>query len=251
MLEVERVMLQMQTYNLSLSYSEYLEVLENGIVYKRRKGSCLEMYGQVFCSLTALKQDYFNAGDCFIFLSQLLFGCRCSEVKTITTSINGHDLDVFIFSLKGTDDRVLSYDMRLPIIQTYMRLRSLVYKPPSYKSYYRSLLKASPNLYVNLNLNHLTTTHLVRHFYIQVLYYVFGLSRQEVTNMLCWKKDETIDSYIDQNIFKSLYKGGEHGNTIIKADLRVRHSHNCDNRSSRSNSPDRKKVKKKVNKKSI
>lgn len=204
-------MLRMNPYNLTLSFPDYLDTLKDGLPYTFKPPVCLDMYSKIFTLITAMKSDYFNAGDYYVFLSQLLFGCRISEVSSLVISKDDKRLLVNINSLKGTGDRSLSFTISLPVIKTYIRLSETVYGCPSYKSYYRSLLKANPNLYQGLDMPHLTSTHLARHFYIQVLYYVLGLTRDQVQNVLSWKRDDTLDSYIDQHIWKPFKVGGEYG----------------------------------------
>lgn len=225
-------------YGLTLSFPEYLDTLKDGLPYTVNSGVCLEMYSKIFFSLTDLKSDYFNAGDYYVFLSQLLFGCRISEVMTLDRVLTKTNLTVKINSLKGTGDRRLSFKTSLPVIKTYITLSDKVFNCPSYHSYYRSLLKANPNLYQRLEIPHLAATHLARHFYIQVLYYVFGLSRDQVKGVLSWKRNDTLDNYIDQHIWKSLKVGGEYGNLNNKHVERPRDSSGGSGSTSRGSSID-------------
>jgi len=216
MLDVEKKMSRFTQYPLRTSFEDYLATLSNAFSSGKVNGSCRAFYQEIFRWLTDMKLDYLNAGDMYMFLCQLLFGCRFSEVPFISTKVTGDSLCVDIISLKGTQNRFLLYSVSSPLITLFLSLGDTVFTLPSYKSYYQSLKRSCPNLYSRLEAPHLLATHLARHYFIQVLFYVLGLSKSKVIDILSWMRDDTINSYIDQKIWRKLNIRGSHDQFVNK-----------------------------------
>jgi len=218
-------MLRFSHSSYSLSFSDYIDVIYSTFVKKPVSGSCMSFYESIFDLLTNWKRDFFNNGDVYIFLCQLLLGCRFAEVSGLGFRRSDTSLVVTVRSLKGTQDRHISYSLSSPLLKTFLPLLNMSLTLPSYKSYYRSLQSSNPNLYSRFESGHLLASHLPRHFFVQVLFYVCSISKSEVQNILGWSRDDTIESYIDQNIWKPLNVGGvydRHSNIIGKTKQRNR-----------------------------
>ena len=207
MLTIEKVMKRFNPFAFNLSYSDYLVAI-NGFdppssVDKWQAG----LYSKILKRFLEFRASEFNVGDCYILLSQLLLGCRFSETLTIKWALAKNLLGVNVRCLKGKNTRNLLFPSHLPVVHDYVTLLGQDCTKPSYAAYCRSLVKSNPNFYRIISGSHLTVSHLARHFYVQSLYYVLCYSEKAVQERMCWESDETIDSYIDRDIWSKLNLG--------------------------------------------
>lgn len=190
--------------SIEISFDTYLEVL---IKYFNTTSANMKyhaFYSQIFARMTAFNKDYFRMADWYYFLTQLLFGIRAVEFKTLRCIVGKCSLELYILSAKGSVDRYLKFSLSSPLIKLYCNI--LLAKPilVEYKPYYRALKRANPNFYDNIDCTHLSVTHLTRHFLCQCLRYVLKLRRVDISRFFGWFNQHTINNYTDLSFWKGL-----------------------------------------------
>lgn len=140
-------------------------------------------------------------GDKYNFFYQFLSGCRFSEISLLRLTYSNDFTCLSWNTLKGG----LSRELRLPRHTSFgamlFSLREHSEIQTGFKYYYRHLIKYAPFLCYYAEQKHLTATHILRHFYIQCLYSCWGIPKKDITHIMGWAQDSTIESYIDSRLF--------------------------------------------------
>lgn len=205
--KIERNILRFSLYDMKLLYSEYVDILSKGFNSKSTNKKYYDYYKDVFIYMTGWKKDFFSLGNVRVFIIQLLTGCRYSEVESLVYNITDTEIIIHVKSIKGTGDRIVSYDRSIALISHLCELIVTDLPPINYKSHYKSLYRSNGNFYIKFEPGHLNATHAPRHLFVQVLYYVLNISKDEVQRILSWHRDDTIESYIDKDLFKIFVRG--------------------------------------------
>ncbi len=204
---IERNILRFSLYDMKLLYSDYVDILSKGFNSKSTSKKYYDYYKDVFIWITGWKKDFFSLGNLRIFIIQLLIGCRYSEIETLDFNITDDEIVIYVKSTKGTKDRIITYKRSFALISHLCDLIQMDIPVINYKSHYKSLYRSNANFYMKFEAAHLNATHAPRHLFVQVLYYVLKISKDEVQRILSWHRDDTIESYIDKDLFKVFVRG--------------------------------------------
>lgn len=158
----------------------------------------------IYDKMTTLRKDYFFKQEWLYLLSQMLFGIRAKEYPDMVVNRIQDCVYGIVSSEKHTEDRKIIFKKVSPLLVDYMALLDECPIRLSYKSYYRSLRRSNGSFFHSYNLPHLTATHLIRHFYIQCLYYVMTQTKTVIQKHMGWKHKDTIESYLDLEIWSKI-----------------------------------------------
>lgn len=161
-------------------------------------------FNSIYEKMTTLRKDYFYKQEWLYLLSQMLFGIRAREYTTLHLGLRQEVLWAVVTSAKHTEDRKIIFRKLSPLLEDYWKLHEECPIRLSYKAYYRSLRRSNGSFFHSYNLPHLTATHLVRHFYVQCLYYVMTQTKTVIKKHMGWKNNETIESYLDLGIWSKI-----------------------------------------------
>jgi len=248
MLDIEKSINRFNPFKFELLFDDYLNIIGKGEVKGRKEALTQIRYMNILKLILGFRAADFNSGDCYVLLTQLFTGCRFSEVGSLQWVITGEKLVLTIRCLKGSEFRFIYLPALLPVVLTYIDLLDKHCATPNYKAYCRSLIHSNPNFYAIVKGSHLAVSHLVRHFYIQTLYFVLGHSGECIQERMGWRSSETIENYIDQGIWRKLNLEEKHDRLNNKRTKR-RIDTSVDNSSNTNNSTNRNKNKKKKVKK--
>ncbi|MBA7539033.1 hypothetical protein ES705_31311 [subsurface metagenome] len=190
-----------------LSYGRYIALIQ-------QLGPCAswdavryDEYRAVYTRLWSFKWEYLSPGSISYLLLQLLTGCRASALPDLAISQVGSVVQVDVPGVKSGYPSSFTYQ-GLPLALTHLFLHPSPFRSlPSYFQYRRELRAAGPNFFMSSRAGHLTCTHLPRYFFIQALHHVLCMPLSELTNLLGWKRGESVSAYLDPQIW-STSQGG-------------------------------------------
>ena len=202
LLEVfEHAILRYSPFDVEFTFKDYIRTLTKGLHTRGVDKTKYIEYEEVFTLLTDFKKDYFYKPEYFYFIVQLLYGIRAGEFLGMRFSIIKDSLCAWINCEKGSKDREIMFPRTSPLVNIIIKCLDDKVIRLSYKNYYRSLLRANPNYFIRAPVAHLKATHLMRHFLVQVLYYVLKLSPDRISVFMGWYCSTTIESYTDTRLF--------------------------------------------------
>ncbi|MBA7679504.1 hypothetical protein ES703_87801 [subsurface metagenome] len=184
-------------------FREYVQVLsqlaEHGSV-------CREMYmayAKAWTRLFSLHWECLSPRSVSCIMAQLLTGCRVSSLPGLVISQAGSLFTLSLPRTKGGLATMFEYENPPPSLIALLALRSSWMDPISYWQYRRELAAANPNIFSNRPSGYLGCTHLFRYFFVQVLHHVLGMSLPELTKLMGWRSEDSVESYVDSSIFFS------------------------------------------------
>lgn len=200
------------TYTLPPSSSHYVEALESSFngyldVWSRllkrptEWAESYQPYGWLWKRLFMMKPEFITRSSLRLLAIQLLTGCRASAaVRAKSYWIDG-ELRISILHLKGgATTRFHHTALPTPFAALFLET-AFVEQHPSYPQYRRELRASNPSFFMKAIEHHLSCTHLVRYFVVQLLHYCFKLPLTDLQHLLGWTHKESIKSYLDRNLW--------------------------------------------------
>lgn len=198
---INLLMKRFNPFHVTFSYKDYCELLNEELCCKKWSAKGFEKYEPIFKFLTTMKKDFFYRSEWFYFISQLMFGARIGEVPKMYLQVKKSKLIANIRSEKGSMDRTVIFKSSSPFVALLIEFMDNKPQVLTYKNYYRALLNANPNFFIRFKSNHLTATHIIRHFAVQTMYFVLKASREKIAKFMGWYHVNTSKAYTDKKLF--------------------------------------------------
>lgn len=155
----------------------------------------------VFAELLTRAPGLMCRSSLVLLYAQLLTGCRVGEVVRLRVHAKARYTEIFWATNKTQSERYVRLITSSPILRDWECVRQSYQGTLCYRTYYEELYHVLPSACRQIASGHLTGTHIIRHYYVQTLYYVCGLTAKEIQVIMGWYGDSTIASYIDRKLF--------------------------------------------------
>ncbi|MBA7540064.1 hypothetical protein ES705_32353 [subsurface metagenome] len=186
-----------------VQYGQYVELLSQLLPGKGPDQQWYLYYASPWERLWDLKRGFFSESSLVFMIMQLLTGCRYKALQELSVGQAYPPLTLSVPSVKGSLPSVFSYSYPPPSLTNLLSSRRTRTNRLSYWQYRRELLHANPGFFSSFPRGHLGATHTFRYFFIQVLHYVCQVPLAELQLLLGWRREDSIESYIDPKIFLS------------------------------------------------
>jgi len=184
-------------------YGQYVELLSQLLPGKGIDQQWYLCYSSPWDGLWDLKRGFFSESSLVFMIMQLLTGCRYKALQELSVDQAYPPLTLRVPAVKGSLPSVFSYGYPPPSLTNLLSSRRTITNRPSYWQYRRELLQANPGFFSSFPPEHLGATHVFRYFFIQVLHYVCRVPLAQLQLLLGWRKEDSIEYYIDSKIFLS------------------------------------------------
>ncbi|MBA7540066.1 hypothetical protein ES705_32355 [subsurface metagenome] len=159
-----------------------------------------EKYSQVWARLWDFKRDWLTLPVVWSLFVQLLTGCRVSALPGAVVAIDSESASLSIPATKGGFANLHEYGS-LPSPLTNLLLRQgPTMTVATYWQYRSELRNGNPNFFQSGRPGCQNCTHMPRYLFIQILYYVLGVSLGHITKLMGWRSEGSIEPYLNTNI---------------------------------------------------
>ncbi|MBA7576327.1 hypothetical protein ES708_18166 [subsurface metagenome] len=186
-----------------VQYGEYVKLLSQLVPGKAIDQQWYLYYSSAWERLWDLKRGFFSESSLVFMLLQLLTGCRYTSLQGLSVGQAYPPLTLKVPAVKGSLPSVFIYSYPPSSLTNLLSSRRTRSYRSSYWGYRRELLHANPGFFSSFPPHHLGATHVFRYFFVQVLHYVCRVPLAELQPLLGWRREDSIESYIDSKIFLS------------------------------------------------